>query len=118
MAETKQEINVEKTKSSLNDDFIENKNKLKEKELKKLNEMSNNETDLINKKKQLNELTIEEIYQNCLISMKSFINEFDYSNISYDYVVEFLNTNNRKFYCGIFLCVFGLILYIFDTLLI
>lgn len=114
-----------KQKNSLNDDFFAAKNKKKLEEIEKLQNMSEIESTYsqnnsnINIPKPLYDLTIFELYQNCKKTWQDIIIEFDMSKIkSYEYLFLFFEIKNRKFYFGISLIIIGLILYIFDTLLI
>lgn len=116
-----------KKKSSLNDDFFAAKNKKKLEEIEKLQNMSEMESKYsqndprinISLSKPLYDLTIYELYQNCKKTWQDIIVEFDMSKIkSYEYLLLFFGIKNRRFYFGISLIIIGLILYIFDTLLI
>lgn len=121
MSQVEKNINSteSKKKSSLNDDFFASKKQKKKREIEKLQTLSEMESEILNNSnKLLYELTIYELYQNCKKTWYDIINEFDVSKIkSYDYVVYFFGKKNRKFYFGLSLIFFGLILYIFDTLL-
>ena len=117
----KQSSNDKKpSKSSLNDDFFVAKNKKKLKEIEKLHNMSEMETmSFQNFNKPLYDLSIYEIYLNCKKTWQDIIIQLDTSKISSPgYLLLFFKEKNRKFYLGISLIIIGLILYIFDTLLI
>lgn len=122
MSQTEKNINSmeSKKKSSLNDDFIASKKQRKIKEIEKLQMMSEIESEILNNSnKPLYDLTIYELYQNCKTTWYDIITELDISKIkSYNYIVLFFKIKNRKFYFGLSLIIIGLILYIFDTILI